>query len=369
MILHTIGRRAPILLLAAAVVAAAASTQTAIASRLPRRIDLSSRVGVASQLKDGTVLALGVKGGGLIVPPGANAHAQHEHSDQYVVQEYTVDGELVRSIGTIGTGNKSLRWLGTCGTDDAAFVIDGNASTVIKIANGKTTTASITDGKLPDKAACANPTTFVVANWPTEALDTKTPYGAYRSRDLIDVRLNGRVIGRYKSDERFRFAKSDGPRPFGRQLLVAANTSRVFVGNNDTFSIDVFDLSGNRVGQINRPFTPRPFTEADRKAFLEAIGKDGSDSAFWRQFLPDSTFPAYDRLLTDSTGLWVQEPSMTDSVKTWRVFDNNGAYVKTVEVPATYELMQVSGGQMFGAWVNDRRAKSVAQYTQTPKAR
>jgi hypothetical protein len=157
-------------------------------------------------------------------------------------------------------------------------------------------------------------------------------------------------IGRYKSDERFRFAKSDGPRPLGRQLLIAANTSRVFVGNNDTYSIDIFDLNGNRVGQINRPVTPRPFTEADRKAYIASLpDRISKDSTMWRQLLPDSTFPAYDRILTDANGVWVQDPSVTDSVKTWRVFDNDGAYVKTVTVPAAYELAQVTDGQMFGA--------------------
>lgn len=331
MTLHSIGRKAPILLLAAAIVAAGVSTQTALASRGPRRIDLSSRVGMASQLKNGRVLTFG---------------------NGYRVQEYTVDGELIRSIVTVGSTG---RWLGTCGTTDEAFVVDGKKSALIRIADGEAFTTPIQNGFRPDKAACANPTTLVLADWPKEALDPKTPYGAYRSKELLPVRLNGREIGRYKSDERFRYAKTDGPRPLGRQLLIAANTSRLFVGNNDTFTIDIYDLNGNKVGQINRPADPRPFTEADRKAYVEdwgnRTGRLVTDTALWRQILPAATFPAYDRLLTTTQGVWVQEPSVTDSVKTWRVFDNNGAYVKTVTVPATYELMQVSGGQMFGAWV------------------
>ena len=152
----------------------------------------------------------------------------------------------------------------------------------------------------------------------------------------------------------------------------AVHDSGSYWGFADTYRIVEFSPSGELRRIVRRAWSPEPVTEADKDAFragilagnarspnLPSIERSVADAVFPRDR------PAFSALLVDRDGfLWVKDyerthhdPSVAGqrasrSVHTWTVFDPNGRWLTSVQLPANLEGRDIGSDYVLG-WATD----------------
>lgn len=154
---------------------------------------------------------------------------------------------------------------------------------------------------------------------------------------------------------------------------VAAADDRIIVGYPDSFRIRVFDRDGTERARLQRPWTARPVTDAERgwyaNAFLNAPDDNGAPPTtaledLRRRALQTTSFasslPAFRRILASSNGqVWVEhyhpEHELATSLNPtmrgpgfWSVFDLDSGWIADVEVPAGVRILEVGNDFVTG---------------------
>jgi hypothetical protein len=171
--------------------------------------------------------------------------------------------------------------------------------------------------------------------------------------------------------------------PFGRPTVVDLRGNAVFVGTNDGYRVDRYDVSGFAAGspvvqartvvQLDRQ--PRPVAQgliddylaAERaKASSGAAAKGGND--IFGLMAADApypeTLPFYDLLLTDGAGrLWVRDyVTDYDAATVYTVFGPDGIPVATAELPARFRPTAIDGNRVLGVWRDPLDVEQVRVY-------
>lgn len=124
--------------------------------------------------------------------------------------------------------------------------------------------------------------------------------------------------------------------PFGRSSDLSVSGRYVFVGWNDHFVVDVYDVEGKHVRSIRRGHKPEAVKGAEiqsefEKRFGTTEGAARTRIArLYRDLDPPETKPAHGSLVADRQGnLWVQNYESD----IWSVFSIDGHWLGDVEVP------------------------------------
>ena len=157
-------------------------------------------------------------------------------------------------------------------------------------------------------------------------------------------------------------------RPFGRDLLTAADGARLHAGDGTSWEVRTWDASGQpvRILRVRGPLDP--VTPEIRAAFIEQEFA-GNTPAFkertiaQQRLLDPATFPselpAYSALRVDRAGrLWVRRyPKPLDTTHEWWVFTADAKYIGRVDVPAALSLDDIGTDYIAGNYLVRRRVQ------------
>ncbi|KPJ85362.1 MAG: hypothetical protein AMS18_16385 [Gemmatimonas sp. SG8_17] len=182
-------------------------------------------------------------------------------------------------------------------------------------------------------------------------------------------------IGTFRGAERI-FTKGSSRivrvfgRPFGRAAVFAVSDDRVYVGTQDTYQIESYDIQGRLTAVVRVVREPRPVTAEIIERYVRGrlTGVHERERAERQRQLaalpyPD-TMPAYGAMLTDSDeNLWVAEyRPFGDGTPTWTVFDADHRMLGTVETPRGLAVHQIGTDFVIGSYRDEEDAYHIRVY-------
>jgi sugar lactone lactonase YvrE len=76
-----------------------------------------------------------------------------------------------------------------------------------------------------------------------------------------------------------------------------------------------------------------------------------------------ATMPAYGSFLIDAEGnLWVEEYRIRGEQPSWAVFNPDGRFLGTVDVPADGEIFEIGSDYVLGVWLDEADVEQVKSY-------
>ncbi len=146
--------------------------------------------------------------------------------------------------------------------------------------------------------------------------------------------------------------------PFSPEPSANGSTRGVAITDGAEYEVSVFDETGALSRIVRLSETPSPRTDEHLEAYVRNSGNPSTqDEASIRQMvatyqdmpIPES-LPAYtDLRIADNGQLWARRFSLRGAILShWDVFGDDGHYLGQVEVPASFTVEEVSGGQVVG---------------------
>ncbi|MDP1859572.1 MAG: hypothetical protein Q8K82_12930 [Gemmatimonadaceae bacterium] len=300
---------------------------------------------------------------------------------------FTRNGKPIASLGRRGGGPgefQTLMWMGQCGGDTLSVFDPAQARVTRVDAKGKLVGVrpamppgpvgySQSMGPVPYILGCGRRGAFAVVGWPHQLPPTRP--GPHRS--TVSIRVAREVASEYKSlgtfagPERYRFPKSDGPRPFGKTVLVALSENRVFVGTADSFYVEMYDLDGVKKGSIRREIALKRFRAPDKAFYLGDIIRPlatAAEKQRIRQAVDEMEFPeylpAYGHFVVDAMNrLWIEEAyAAADASRQWWAFAEDGTAISSLRTPAQFEMYEINESYVLGKWTSRDGEESVRSY-------
>ena len=178
---------------------------------------------------------------------------------------------------------------------------------------------------------------------------------------LITLSPTGEVaheVGTFPGDEQivqnraspqaqgFIFSSTYVSPPFPRSTYWAVGDREIFVGDNESFKIDVYDQNGDLRRRILCPELDRPLTsddvegaKASRLKQTESPESRRLAASLFDDFPVPQLWPAFSELMLDHEGfLWVREYGGSND---WFVFQPTGELAGKVEMPAKSKVYEI----------------------------
>ena len=299
---------------------------------------------------------------------------------------YSPAGRPIKSIGRQGGGPgefRTISWLGLC-TPDTLSIFDAAQGRVSRIdAEGKLVDVSpvsmsgigvvLPTGAPVYELFCSRGGRVAAVSWPVGPPPSEPgPHrGTVRVATASGFKEPLRELGTFPGPERYRFARSDGPRPFGKRLHVALSSTRLFVGSADSFFVEAFDLAGARQRPAAATVPAKKFDRANEDYLLSTMFRKATapaDRQRAKVALAEHKFPewypAYTKLLVDTSDrLWVQLPSsLGDTVQQWYAFDERGRTIARLAVPVALQLHEIGNAHVMGRWTEADGTESLRRF-------
>jgi hypothetical protein len=142
------------------------------------------------------------------------------------------------------------------------------------------------------------------------------------------------------------------PLVFGRGLDVTARGDRIAVGNNDAYSVRVYDASGKLLRVVRQRRDPAPVSESDWQNAVPPAFRPGAPAsarpspfkAAYDQQPHLKSKPLFGNLRFDQAGnLWVQEYKENNFVEdeSWQAFDTNGVFLGRLNLPTRHTVLDI----------------------------
>ena len=316
----------------------------------------------------GTVIAVELRDGRIVV---ANQGTSE-------VRFYDAKGARLNTVGRKGSGPGEFEQIASLsvGTGDSLLVFDRSTRRLSVIApTGEIVRSAMIDlgqGNLANTVVGVLPGGRILVS---PARSGREPTTSGLVRDSVDLRVvaaDGSVtaVGRFPGSEAVLQIETQNGQvisvniaavPFGRSSRFVAVDSLVVVAPSDRYEFDVYSPSGRMISRIRRAHAPEPVTAADLGADLERAGLPNEEArARYRKFLATTpvpkTKPAYDRVLPGADGeLWFRDylgPDHRTRPGRWTVFDREGGWLTTVELPVGFEPTWIGPDRILGTWLD-----------------
>jgi hypothetical protein len=320
------------------------------------------RVGGARQLRDGTIVLLNGAtselrffdaAGHYLHSAGRKGSGPGEFQSPYQLLWYGRDTLMVQDFGT---GRIAL--LGTDGTPRGDISLQrAMAATVV--------------GRLPDGTLLFATGSFVQPGQGSS--------GRQRSQTrLVRLSPEGAVldtIGEFPGSENVTViserSASVGPATFGRSTVFALMDSLLYLGDNDSYRVQVLASGRRLVRVIGRSQRPVPVTTAMVDS-VKARQDRATSSPQWREIqermwaldkLP-ATLPAYRNIALDADRwLWVRPYSESqEGSLSWDVFDTAGRLRCAVPLPADLRALEIGPTHFLGEALDADGVEQVRYY-------
>ncbi len=182
------------------------------------------------------------------------------------------------------------------------------------------------------------------------------------------------AFGAFPGAEVSMAGRSGFPVIFGRDLHVAARGDRVAVGNDDSYSIRIYDGSGALLHVVRQTREPARVQPGDfDRVFPEGLRPDAPPSAMKTAMAPAlehmphvTTFPAYGDLLLDRSGrLWVPEYDPTGfnaKSSSYQAFDDDGVFLGRLDLPDGATILDAGPDWLLARSQDDLDVERVVLY-------
>ena len=332
--------------------------------------------GEAAYQLDGVRGAVRLRDGRIVIANGGSSE----------LRIYDPSGRHIRTVGGEGKGPgefDGLIWVGTLPGDTiVAWDWSAKRFSVFDPAGDFVRSASIgTGGAFPQILGVFTDGSFVINHGFTPVFADGTHVG----RDTITLlRISGDgsaadTLGRVPGEERYSMTGGSGEnrwatmglRPFGRSASISIHGDRIYIGVNDTYEIAVRDAAGALLRLVRKPHEPVPVTNADIARIRERrLANARSDNARREaeRLLAEVPFPsfrpAFGDLRVDPDGfIWVQDYRIDpDDPSIWSIFDPDGRFLGTLEVPAGNRLLAVYRDAILTTWRDELDVEYVRLY-------
>ncbi|MDZ4673599.1 MAG: hypothetical protein SGI84_04030 [Gemmatimonadota bacterium] len=166
--------------------------------------------------------------------------------------------------------------------------------------------------------------------------------------------------------------------PLGRNTLIVAAGSRVYVATNDRFEVEVREPAGRLTSLIRANGAPRELKpdgvalhRKDQVQLMDANLGAGLPPQLRDQMVEHLNTVAYPTtlpfianiLLDDAGNLWVQEQDQPgDRTPRFAVFDATGRLQGWVDMPERFQPTQIRSGKVIGIWRDQDDVEHVRVY-------
>ncbi len=207
-----------------------------------------------------------------------------------------------------------------------------------------------------------NPQGYVVATgWGDPRAQSKpgyfvatAPVVLFRGMEVVHdfgERLSSERVGTTAPDGTLT---GSGPHPFGRETVVALGHDRVYLGSEESYEIEVYDLTGAPLEPIrwSGPALDYDHDLIDRlteAAIDRAPERSRRAVRTWYRDLPElDQVPAYDRIVVSDEGqVWVRQfVRPGSSGVTWVIFSHAQELIGQLTLPPRSTLWEVRGDRV-----------------------
>lgn len=288
---------------------------------------------------------------------------------------FDANGTFLRALGAFGGGPGEYEYvyrLDWCGPDELTIQdVNGRVhrySGSMEHVATQLVSLSALGGGVAYNWDCHPNGLQVVTGWGDHMTQFQPGYFQARADVLL---LRGQEVvyhfGERLSSERIGSVGPDGtptgsgPHPLGRATVVALGDSRVYLGDADTYEIEVYTLSGQRLSPLQWDGADLEYSDGVVRQLADRATSEASERSRPRvrrmyEGLPElEQLPAYDRLLvSESDELWVREFVRPDATEeTWVVFDQQGELKGRLALPVGATLWEVRGDRVVYSILDD----------------
>jgi len=341
--------------------------------------------------------ALRLEGGRIIVADGGSSQ----------LKLYGPDGQWLKSIGRSGEGPGEFRriWdLERFGPDSLILWDSGNLRVSVHTIEGEFTRTFKMSGNQGDsRTYMPGPRLLVLDDrsilgieWLNMAM---APEGTFRPVVMYfrfspeGTKLGGLVSVPFTEFQirHFGGALNNMPgRPtamqpllFGKHSDLTVSGGTVWVGTENTYSLDAYASEDGRLTRIirNLAYEPRIVTDDQVRAERDRRSADVDSmvtrmpqmaSSGWLDAQRENLnalrtpehLPAYQDIRADRAGnIWVQEYAMpgTEALQ-WTVFDSEGQMLGTVDLPSGFTVFEIGNDYVLGDYIDDLGVEYVRVY-------
>lgn len=218
---------------------------------------------------------------------------------------------------------------------------------------------ALTEVRVPRGVTCGPDGELLVTYVPARVPSSEGPYTPLM--ELVAIPLMGgpaRSVGQFRASERYRFTRSDGPRPLGKVTIVAGLPDGVLVGAGDAWRLARYHADGTFLEYIRLAVGGASvITRADLErlwdAELDATRANGGDVAARRRALRNieypPSFPPYQSIIVSSGEVWIKHyPRPGDQGEMWTVSTLNSMEPATVRLPYGFRALSFDDRTVIG---------------------
>lgn len=163
--------------------------------------------------------------------------------------------------------------------------------------------------------------------------------------------------------------------PFGAETWMDVTAEALYIGTNEGYAFERYDLGGRRVESVRMERAPTPVSPADVEAYKQAerdkatssiASKGGNDifGAIAEDAPYPDHYPYYEGLVVDDVGnVWLRDyPSNPAAPARLTVFGPDGAPLGTAELPSAFRPVEIRDGRVTGIWRDELDREHVRVY-------
>lgn len=296
-----------------------------------------------------------------------------------VIKFYDANGKFVRNVGRAGSGPGEFGMLGEvlhCGESLYAHDFSNQTFTLVSADGnlGRRVSIALPDSvRSTNRSVCNAEGKFLTAGWDAEKQDLEKTGPARGPIPFWISDATGKfaaALGLHEGPEKWLSVSEDGivmigPRPLGKETLIALGKTRAYIGTADSGMISAYALDGTALPPLRLAARAAPATDADIEAFKlrDTIAMAPARREWWLNMMKEmkfpSTLPAYSALLVDNNeNVWVRSfPAAAAAQVDWTIFSEAGTPVAKIQLPSTLKVTEVGADYVAGVDANPLTGK------------
>lgn len=182
---------------------------------------------------------------------------------------------------------------------------------------------------------------------------------------LVLLDATGNRIGAIADSFAFSIGDTRGYRFFEPAFRAATDGKRIFAGVSTEWRIGIYAPDGARIGELVRPWEPRPVSASDKAEIRAALTRADMAPGFLDDDRFDPTVPAFGRILPAADGsIWVLDDAAPyQSPDSASIFSHSGQFVGVIALPSHFRPTEVGTDYVIGTATNGDGDLEIRKYS------